>query len=189
MATATATITSPITETYYDVEKLIYHVCNGFRREYGGDVEEMVGEANLVYMKVYKSWNSSGAMSFTSFLATCIYRKLLDKKRSDNKKSKVWNISLHGLISFEFETNRVFDKIMEDKKPTFDKDDFLEEFTKDAQKIIQFILEEPEELKLRVKQKGNQHRNWRSVIRNYLKEIGWTAKRITESFEEIRSLI
>jgi len=189
----TTIITPPIVDTYLDVERLIYYVCNKFKKRYGGDIEEMIGEANIIYMKVYKIWKPTGGMSFTSLLCTCVYRKLTDIHRMSIRKSKIWGTSLDGLPFYGKKTSRTeYENIrsindmgvMEDKSLSpFD----IEEFTNDAKTIIQLILDEPEEIKTKVEQKGNQYRNWRSVVRTYLKEIDWTARRISESFEEIRS--
>jgi len=183
-------IVTPITETYLDVEKLIYHVCNLFRRKHGGELEEMIGEANLVYMKVYKDWEWGKGMSFTSYLCTCIYRKLLTLNETVKRKSKVWSRTLSTMHIYEFtaEIRSVDDLgVMEDKKPTpFFIEEFLQELSEDAQTILQFVLEEHEEIKIRAEAKGGQYRNWRSTIKEYLKEVDWTARRISESFEEIR---
>lgn len=180
------TITTPITETYLDVEKLIHHICNLFRLNHGGDFDEMVGEANLIYMKVYEKWRRGRGSKFTSYLCTSIYRRLLDLKRISIRKSKIWNTSIND---FERENARSVDdlSIMEDKKSQFDTNDFFEELTADARVILQFALEEPKELKEKVIARGGHNRrNWKTTIKEYLKEIGWTARRITESFEEIR---
>jgi len=37
-----------------------------------------------------------------------------------------------------------------------------------------------------IQAKGDQPRNYRSSIRQYLAELGWTAARVAESFNEIR---
>ena len=46
---------TPIEETYHDVEKLICHVCRLFQRRYGGDLDDLIGEANLKYIDAYKN--------------------------------------------------------------------------------------------------------------------------------------
>jgi len=133
----------------------------------------------VIYMKVYKHWSSDGKMSFTSYLCTSIYRRLRQWNKIKNKRAKVWNTA-----------GDHFDP--QDPNPPphpFDKDSFFEDLTADARVILQFIFEEPVELKTRVVEKGNRNHNWLFVIRAYLKEEGWIARRISESFEEIRSIL
>lgn len=182
----------PVAETYNDVEKLIYHICYLFQRRNGGDFEELVSEANLTYMKVYESWEPDKGSKFSTYLATCIYRRLLDvasyewrrncirtgvtSESSDAHHSTCFAVPIDGID-------------LKDDYQEFNEDSLFEGFSSDARLVINLVLDAPKDLLDTVRSKGGEIRNWRSTIKEFLSDMGWTAKQITESFNEVRSVL
>lgn len=162
-----------LTETYIDVEKLIYATVWKFKRKFGGDFEELVAEANFIYVLAFDSYKESRA-AFTTWLCFCIWRGLQNHIRFIREKNKYTKI-----LPLEQCPNREF--VIE--KPSFFFE-MLDEFGEDSKTIIKLVFNPPEELK-----KESNH-SFKVDIRIYLStKFGWTGRRIKESFEEIGKVI
>lgn len=172
-----------IEDTYDDVRKLIYDIAHAFVRRYGGDFNEYVSEGNFVYMKAYESWRPDGGANFTTYLWGCVWHALLDlqKRRIRRERFCPWSLDQTG----EDETRVNAATVPARQERVFS----TEGFTTDAKIVIDLVLEAPAELLTMVTEKGGEIRNWRSSLREYLREMGWTANRIAESFKEIGDLI
>lgn len=174
----------PVEETYDDVERLIYFICHKFRTKYGGDFHEMVSEANLVFMKVYDGgWQPDKGTAFSSFLSTCIYRKLLDcHKRKVLGNRVCWGVSIN---TDPEDGCGMAGNIPARVERTFDKD----RFSNDAKVVIDLVLETPADLAEIVFYKGGTTRDWRGAIRKRLRSLGWASERITSTFAEIGTVV
>lgn len=179
MSVALSVKPNPVEDTYLDVEDLIYHVCNIFQTKHGGNFDDYVSLANQVFMDVYASWKS-GLAPFTSYLSTCIYRRLLDEKRKDMR----WKI-----VSISPTEQNEDGIILEDKSRTFNFSEFAEELSEDARIVVSLVLDTPDEIARIVAGKGGHAKNFRSTVREHLSRLGWTYNRIVESFEEIRGVL
>lgn len=166
----------PVTETYFDVENLIYHVCNLFQEKHGGDHDDMVSLSHLVFVDCYRTWRP-GKAPFSSYLSTCVWRRLLEEKRK--------SLRLGYSLSLDY-TNEFDKKIdVEDSHREFDFAEFADALRKDAQYVLNLVLKTPEEIQQVADKKGGQIRNLKSTIREHLYAIGWGALRIKDAFEEI----
>ena len=169
---------SPIDDTYKDVENLVYHICHVFQSKHGGDFDDLLSIAHQVFMDAFNCW-TPGLAPFTSYLSTCIYRRLLLEKRQN---SRIPTISLD-----KTETSIGWDPV--DKSRSFSIKDFTEELSDDAKLIISLVLETPTELAKIINDKGGHPKNVRSTIRQYLTKLNWTYNRISESFDEIKKVL
>ena len=173
----------PMETVYSEVEHLITHICNVFRSKHGGDPEDLLSTATQVFVDVYKSWRD-GEAPFTSFLSTCIYRRLLDEKR---KNLRIKPIRINQGASKYGDMKQPFE--IEDTSRTFNFSDFIEEMTDDAKMVVKLVLETPPEIAEIIEGKGGHPKNVRSTIRQYLIELNWTYTRINESFSEIARVL
>ena len=169
--------TQAASETYTDVEKLIYHICNKFAAKHGGDIDDLISLANQVWCDCYAGWKS-GSAPFSSYLSTCIWRRLLGAKRRAMRLPTVSTTGADG------------EMILESRKSSnFQMSEFVSELSQDGRTIISLIFETPAELATEIAQKGGHTRNIRKAVKDYLKTIGWTCGRIAESFEEIGAVL
>lgn len=163
--------TSPINDTYADVEKLIYHVANKFRAKHGGDIEELISEANVAFMKAYKHFNPKRGAKFSTFLHWVIWNHLL----SFAKKPSLPVVDAGQVLDNQPEAFLVWD--------------FIDGLTEDAAIVVDLVFASPAELIESAEGKGNQARNWRSSIRDYLLQRGWGTDRIINCFSEIAAAL
>ena len=83
-------------QTYADVEKLIKKVVWDFKKRYGGDFQELLGEAELSFVMAYKSWEKD-RVKFTTYLCKSIKNNLLRKHQEQQTKY----IETHPLMGVE----------------------------------------------------------------------------------------
>jgi RNA polymerase sigma factor (sigma-70 family) len=179
-------------ETYEDVRKLICHTVWRIVKKCGGDFDEYMSEANEVFLTAYADFD--GSCPFSNWLVQMITYRLLDVVRDRcHEQSRcrpapndsvgripVWSLSADADSGVNPVEN------VPDARPTWRIGELLEELGDDARTVVQLVVETPAELDAIVKAKGDQPRNYRSSIRNYLAELGWTAVRVAESFAEVR---
>lgn len=182
-------------ETYEDVRKLICHVTWRIVRKYGGDFDEYLSEANEVFLAAYADFD--GSCPFSNWLSQCITHRLLDCVRDRCRESSrrrpapndsvgripVWNLSDNG----DQHANPV--DSVPDVRSTWRIGELLEGLGDDARTVVKLVVETPAKLDSIIRAKGDQPRNYRSSIRNYLTELGWTAMRVAESFAEVRRVL
>lgn len=169
-----------ITETYNDMQNLVNKVAWLFYERYGGDFEEWRAEANLIFISTYHTYRKNKGM-FSTWLYFCIWKKLLTYLNSLHRQIPIASTSSE---------NEDVLKTLEDKtKHSFSPLELLDGIKSDTKILIYLIWQPPEELKKINIKKGSHSCHMKVVLRNYLSKLGWTGKRIKESFEEITELI
>ena len=175
----------PMTDTYEDVRLLIYNVCNKFWLKNGGDMDEYVGESNIVYLRAYNTWKPDKGTKFSSYLQTCIWRHLISfHKRAQGRLER-----RIVPVNFSDETNKYEGLLATRDRPADIIGDFVSDLSSDAASIVRLVVEAPAELVSMVKSKGGAPCNWSSSIKSYLKGLGWTHGRIVDTFEELAGAV
>jgi DNA-directed RNA polymerase specialized sigma24 family protein len=160
-------------DTFADVEKLVYHTVHRFVQRKGGTFEDWIGEAHEAFMLAYERYKPERG-PFPSFVRWVVEKRLLEVLRTNmRRKGKV-----------------VFGDVDPDLHPGPERGfilaDFLDELSEDAQTVVKLALDTPHGLARCIEQKGGQPWNVRSVLREYLMAMEWSAERVTETFLEIR---
>lgn len=169
--------------TYNDLEKMINKIVWKFYYQYGGEFADWKAEAHLIYMKAYEDHDESKAQ-----FITCLYKYLMSGLRdyyhrfiSKNQPSTVNEYGWDSMLA------------LPDNVSPFAPIDLFDEVTADAQELIKLIWDMPDDLrkeKLKTINR-NYHRANRYAIHmkvfltTYLRKIGWTKRRIKETFKEI----
>ena len=177
------TSTLAISDTYDDVERLILSTCHRFQRRFGGDFDDLASEANFAFLRAYETFDESKGFEFSTYLVTVIWNRLTDLSYYEDRRKGIRGMS----IDCENEEGNRYSGLIEDKSVAkFAREEFYEHLSADAQMVARLTLDSPKEIADIAMAKGNEDRNWRSTIRNYLYDLGWSAGRIAESFNEIR---
>ena len=183
------------TETYEDVKALIWHTVLNFNRRHGGDVEEQMSIANLMFMEALERYEQDRS-SFVTYLVWKIWWMLMKDLNKQIQRQAArpaimqrW-VGKRGPLTERaadddgvFDINEITDR--PDRTP-FDAEMFIADASEDAQQVLQMALEFEVELKQEVRSKT---RTLRSTLRDALRKLGWTMDRITESFGEIREAL
>ena len=182
-------------ETYEEVKDLLYATVWKVVRQFGGDFDELMSEANVAFLEAYS--NFDGSSSFSSWVRQSVWYKCVDLIRgrlteqsryakgfSDESVNRV-PCSMAGADA----DVRGILEIPDRPHSSWKIQSMIEELTEDAALVVKLTIETPAELEAVVQAKGGQPRNLRSSLRQYLAEMGWTACRIAESFNEVRRVL
>ncbi|MBU1067226.1 hypothetical protein KKE60_05535 [Patescibacteria group bacterium] len=171
-------------EGYELVRNLIFDQVHKFSRRYGGDFDELVGEANLAFVKGHNQFITGMRPSgkpFDTTYATEIRRwvwfELFDAMRTRlQRQARAQMISVgdmdYPVQSFEFDVT-----------------DWAAGLSSDASYVVELLLDPPEDVEEIIMAKGGEPRNFRSTVRAYLVASGWSARRISEAFAEIKEAL
>lgn len=163
-----------VTQTHADTEKMIYHLCWKFQRRHGGEFSEYLSIANEAFVDSYVGHDADRA-SFVTWLYTCVWYALLNSVQKEQNRRRT--------LTYD---SRVTDAACE-RKTGFDLAAALRELSEDAATVTKLCLDTPAELVelTTCKTPGSA----REVLRGYLRELGWTASRVRESFAEVRGIL
>ena len=162
-------------------------------RQYGGDFDEAMSDANIAFLDAFDSYNGSSA--FTTWVRTRVWYALITsaRKKAEERGRRTRNLADEKVRGIPCSSG-----VGEDGASMFDVPDrsrcsrlreVIEELGEDARIVVQLVVETPAELEQVWEAKGGQPRNLRTSIRQYLADAGWTAARIAESFFEIRRVL
>lgn len=158
--------------TYEDVRRLVYNTACTFQNVHGGELDELVGEANLLFMEAYRTFDADEG-SFSSWVRLKIWRGLQSSGR------KIASRNTHR-TELDF-------AIVPDADPSFDYRSFLKELSRDARRVARLVVDPPVDVRLSAAcRKGldNPDSKRRAVV-EFLGHVGWGVDRITRSFQEI----
>jgi DNA-directed RNA polymerase specialized sigma24 family protein len=145
-----------------------------------------------VFLTAYSDFD--GSCPFSNWLRQMIVYRLLDcvrnrcqenGRRKPEPNDSVSGIPVWSLTGDGRDRSNPVDEVP-DVRSTWRISELLDELGDDARTVVKLVVETPAELAAVVQGKGDQPRNYRSSVRNYLAELGWTAVRVAESFNEIR---
>ncbi len=167
-----------LTETYKDVEKLICSITYKFQKRYGGDFDELLAEANYLYILACETHNELKA-NLSTWLHFKIWKGLLDFQ------NMLWEINPYcKKVPFE---DYLLEEIAATRitKPFID---LLDEMRNDCKTITNIITEDLIEFPNITKKMSM--RNVKALLKRHLKEkLHWTGRRIKESFIEMEGIV
>lgn len=166
--------------TYDDVRGLIIDTACKFRDAYGGDLDELIGEAELIFVQRYRR-REPGKGTFENWIRYKIWNGLLDEARKIAKRRVRAPMELADLDAVA----------AREPAPPWALAEFLGALGEDAAYVAGLALDPPIDVRLSAAQRhGEQNpRSIRLAVAEFLKDMGWAAGRIAESFNEIREVL
>jgi DNA-directed RNA polymerase specialized sigma24 family protein len=181
---------SPEAETYEDVKRLIQSTIWKFRARYGGDVQEMLSESGLSFIKAYRGYQKSKSQ-FQTWLRIKVWNSLLEMRRRQSALSA--NFHKACQLRLNSHPDKVLNIQQGEEVPTTPspKETISQKFqdlSDDAILAIHLAIDPDLEVILRTKEQfhftGPHHK--RKAIKRYLRAIGWGWQRIDLAFEEVK---
>jgi hypothetical protein len=163
---------NPVQVTFEDVEKLIRKICRAYWLRYGGEFEDYLGEAHLLFMDAYETCDHR---RFTTWVYCKVFWGLRQFVRHRKRDWKQVSITVDAA-----------DRVQSD----FILGEFLTRLSEDAREVVMAALDAPMEVKMalkRVRSKDPYH--YRVAIKDFLRLMGWSVKRIRESFKEVQEAL
>jgi hypothetical protein len=162
---------------YEDVEHLVTRTVADFIRRYGGDYNELRGEAHAMFMLAYNRFEPDRFQaSFSTYVRWVVWKGLLELQRRTMRHK--------GKVSF---TDADLD--LHHASRDFNLLEFLDDLSDDAATLVRLVLDTPRGLACIIEREGATPQVYKSVLKEYLSGLGWTGKRVTESFKEIRKAL
>lgn len=175
-----------LTETYVDVEKLIYYVCHRFRKRYGGDFYELLSQANEIYMDAYHSHDPKRG-TFPKHLQAKIWGGMLSSLRTNLQRNKT--VSIKTGKSFERKTIALDGDLPKRETTPFDESK-LEAMTEDARYVVGLALHPTKDVsfitRCRINKNTTSSQAHRLAILEVLNYEGWSKARIKRAFTNAR---
>ena len=147
------------------IRKAVYRV----QKEIGGDIDEMLANGWLLFIKACENFNPQAGRKFSSYLYKVAWDDTYAARRIECHRKKV-----HPTTLFPYR----FD--VEQKRP-FNFDRFMGELSNDAKAAVEFILNPPETVIL--KQDGTPKIN--SLKSQLIRQFQWTTDQFFSVAEEI----
>lgn len=150
-----------LTETYNDVQEIIIKTVRAFHRKYGGDIDELTGEANLHFLAAYDSYDMNFGKSFDNWVRYVIWKRLLETVRQNAKRKKILGerVPLHQVCEEE----------------GFNLNEFMSDLSEDATTVVRILFYSDSQTKTR--------------LQSCLKGMGWSLGKIFETFSEITRIL
>jgi len=166
-------------ETHSDVRGLTIGLIQRFQKVYGGDFDEYYSQSNTIFMRAFLTYQPKNG-DFTTWFNFLLWKLLLEERRRFARRRA------------QIEENLTDDMDQRGVVPSsFHLFEFVEELTTDARCIVEALFDPPMDLKMAYAQRNTgSPANHRSAIREFFTDLGWSGRRITESFAEIgRALV
>lgn len=180
----TALREAALTDTFEDVEKLIYDTVHQFNRRYGVDVEESIGVGKEIFMKVLTAPIGRGGYdptrgSFTNWLRFKVWHELLERKEREARDySRLKRVDAElGVVA--------------DRTPPLGRwAEIRDELSTDAKMVAHVFLDPPLDVKASLMEMGRPtpFRMQRAVM-DFFTTMGWTRDRVLESFGELQRVV
>jgi hypothetical protein len=165
----------PITATFEDVQLYVYKLVNKARRKYNLDPDEVMEAAYLGFMQAWETYRNPN-VKFLTWCGRKVSYRILDLIKATIKQRRQEMMSLS-----------LMDVIAKDHSNRFNVEDWLKGLSADARLVAKLIIDPPIDIRtMLIQLKSESACNWRYAIRDYLRDLGWSEKRMKLAFTEIR---
>lgn len=166
-----------ITDTYNDCKEHIQRLAARFQRLHGGDLHDLISEANAAFVKHYHTFRKEKG-TFGNHMSFRLWRNLMNAAK---------NIAIRGVKLSQAHETDVEQVSREHAK--FNFTEFIEELSEDARNMVTAAIQCPKDVVLNMfasKRKIDSPYTMRKAIIEYFGDLGWDDVRINNTFEEIR---
>lgn len=157
-----------IEETFKDVEKLIYKCVHNFISQHGGDFEELKSQSFLAFMESYKKYKADENASFSTWMTNQIRFSLINNRIKESRFSRY----------------RQSDAIRQSYCSRLHE--ILTDLEEDAKTIVNLIFETPADLMELIAKENGEMKKVKSILYFYLKNNGWSRRKIANAYLQIR---
>jgi hypothetical protein len=168
-------------ETYSDVHLLIYKITHRISIMYNYPFDDLIGEANRQFVKIFDKYDTSKGTKFSTWLAF---------KLSFNLRNYL-NLETPHRFHAEF-TPEIYDNpdSFGVPLPPFFVPELKLELSPDAVRVVDLVLMAPDAYSSTCRwNKAKTPLGVRQSLREHLLDIGWSSSRIDEAFKEITNSI
>ena len=166
-------------EAYLDTSHVLDKVVAAHTRRYGGDAEEYRSAADEWWMKAFERYDPALRDSFEAWVRTKAAMGMMEHHRREYVRNNLRPRKHRDLTNHPTAV-----------PPEFDLDEFLEGLSEDAKMVVLLVLDTPIDVRLNLAQRGgDEPKNYRAALREFLGDLGWSFARVMASFREIKEYL
>jgi RNA polymerase sigma factor (sigma-70 family) len=159
-------------QAYKQYEPMLHKLAWSFHNTTGVDVDELFSEANIAFLKAYRTWKpEKGKLGLRVWVMT------QNHLRSYLKKHGTKPLPVYEFVEEEMEDPQ---NEMESREGF---SDILSRLSSEAQDLVQVILSSPEEFM------RESARATRGSLTRFLRTEGWPVERIARCFREVKAVL
>lgn len=159
--------------TFEKAMKVTRSMVRSFVSHYRIDPDDAWSEALMGFVKAMNTFDAD-RMQFTSWVGEKVKRALMSLLRR-----KVLEARRREPLSF--------DPVQPDR-PAFDAEYFLSTLSDDAKTLVLAVFRPPLDVRVTMAEMGQESTvNFRTALRMFLADTGWSAQRVDKTFNEVRS--
>lgn len=165
----------PKTATYLEVRGLMVTVANRTLRGKSLDRDDADSALNLAFTVAYNTYDPTIA-EFTTHVGYKVEKALLTAWRRQCARRR------------RETTVDEFPDVPDRNHAVFDRGEFLRGLSRDARRVVKLVLYPPEAVTETVEEldQGDTAANVRYAVREFLRDLGWSARRIKDAFLEVK---
>ena len=167
-----------ISAVYQATEPYLYRIVGKHRQQYGGDREELLSQAHYHFVLACHSWRPGGYWkTLHGWIGYYVSRELRESVRTHARRSRLLSRKYMHLEGIPM-------------RQSFDLHAMLKEVSDDARCILELVVG-PHLNNLIDNKNSKEPLPWtkRCYLKRFLREAGWTVRRISESFQEIAEVL
>lgn len=178
------------TDTYQTLQGTIKGTVGRFCQRYHTDFDDMLSRAHVAFLEAFDTFDHERGMAFSSYVIQKINFALIETYRETARRA--------GLHASKF-GQAVVDGLdfAADKTNPFFLVELLDELSEDGRTVVHLTLHtrDVQHTMLEQTHYTNDATNTairngaRTALREVLNDLGWTAARISESFQEIANAL
>ena len=158
------------TKKFHEVELLIHRTCQDFRKQFGGNYEDLFSQAQEIFLVACQDYDETKGAKFSTYCRNMIWFRLQDSNRViQNRLKQIPRVDATEMDSTETLTASDFD-LME----------FIDEsnLSSKAKTVIRIALHN--------KKVPSSVRDGQAAIRKILVGKGWKSAEVSIVFDEIK---
>lgn len=161
---------------YAQVEKVIYRLANSYSRITGIDVEELISDGNLAFMKAFSTYQWTDARTFSSWCYYTVENAFKDRLRDLDRPSRIKTQSLETPVP--------------DRDHRETPEDLMRFLPPGALQMLQAVLSPPPDVVSRAlvydgKSGPGSATALRRAVREYFQALGWSPYEVSLAFAQI----
>ncbi len=164
-----------LTETYIDLQKMVYMVTNKIALRYGVPFEDLIGVSHQIFVKECDRYDSKHGASISSWIYSKVNWGLLSFMRKEYRHLHLGNLD---------------DAPEQTCPPNTFLAEIKSELSEDANSIVALVLDTHNDFALLCKwRKTRTRRAALNALVEHLEDVGWTEEKIELHFNEIRKAL
>ena len=178
-------------ETYNDVHLLIYKITHRIATMYNYPFEDLIGEANRQFVKIFDRYDTAKGTRFSTWLAFKLPLNLRNymNQETPHRFHSEFTDYIYDAPDNEDGSSMAAGYATSTAFPFFVPDLKLD-LSKDSTRVVDLILLSPEAYSTTCKwNKVKTPTGVRQSLREHLLDLGWTSARIEAAFKEITESI